>query len=190
MRHPQRPEDGRCGVHGGQGYKGTVTPTSEAPQAVVGDMSNDAGVSTEIQGAWCAGCGEPLLKARPDDPTEGRTPCPTCGSLRRMVRVQVQGAVTLQSDLALKKNSPGFKERKSRAPSPRAIVGRSTERGWVWRDRQRVVDRENNRYIERVTNPDGAVIHDVDEPLDQHLGHGSDIPLTGRRGDPARGSRQ
>ncbi|HSV94187.1 MAG TPA: hypothetical protein VLH81_13980 [Desulfobacterales bacterium] len=44
----------------------------------------------------------------------------------------------------------------------------------VWRTRQRVVDREHNRYVERVVDPDGTVIHEVDESLDSHRGHGSD----------------
>jgi hypothetical protein len=36
------------------------------------------------------------------------------------------------------------------------------------------VDREGNRYRELITDPEtGALIRDVDEPLDQHRGHGS-----------------
>lgn len=35
------------------------------------------------------------------------------------------------------------------------------------------IDRENNRYREIIRDPDtGHVIHEVDEPLDEHRGHG------------------
>lgn len=47
--------------------------------------------------------------------------------------------------------------------------------------RRPVVDRENKRYVERVMVPDGSIVRDVDEPLDEHLGRGSDKPRTRRR---------
>jgi hypothetical protein len=40
----------------------------------------------------------------------------------------------------------------------------------VYRD----LNRETNRYRERVTDPEtGEVLREVDEPLDEHTGHGS-----------------
>jgi len=40
--------------------------------------------------------------------------------------------------------------------------------------KQRVIDRESDRYVERVADPDtGEVLRDVDEPLSAHRGHGS-----------------
>jgi hypothetical protein len=42
---------------------------------------------------------------------------------------------------------------------------------------QRVIDRLANWYHERVTDPTtGAVVHECDEPLTQHRGHGSAKP--------------
>ena len=39
----------------------------------------------------------------------------------------------------------------------------------------RIIDREADRYIERVTAIDtGELVHECDEPLSQHRGHGSD----------------
>jgi hypothetical protein len=128
----------------------------------------------EITGVWCNGCGEPLAGARPDDPVEGRAPCPVCGSLSRLVKVFAHDEVTFHSDLGLKKKSPGFKSGGRSRPAQEQWSGDERSADGVWRDRQRVVDRERNRYIERVTDPDGTVIRDVDEPLDQHLGHGCD----------------
>jgi len=43
-----------------------------------------------------------------------------------------------------------------------------------WRKRVRVIDRENNRYLETITDPDtGEVVHHCEEPLIDHRGHGS-----------------
>jgi hypothetical protein len=38
----------------------------------------------------------------------------------------------------------------------------------------RVIDREKNRYTERVTDPaTGEVVHECDEPLTDHQDHGA-----------------
>jgi len=37
----------------------------------------------------------------------------------------------------------------------------------------RLIDRENDRYIERVETEQGEVIHETDHPLSEHRGHGS-----------------
>lgn len=37
----------------------------------------------------------------------------------------------------------------------------------------RHIDRENDRYYEKVTDEAGVVLHHVDEPLSEHWGHGS-----------------
>ena len=43
-----------------------------------------------------------------------------------------------------------------------------------WMERDLVVDRENDRYIERVVDPEtGKVIHVCEEPLSEHQGHGT-----------------
>lgn len=43
-----------------------------------------------------------------------------------------------------------------------------------WMNKERLIDRNNNRYIETVTDPiTGEVLHQCDEPLSDHWGHGS-----------------
>lgn len=40
--------------------------------------------------------------------------------------------------------------------------------------RQRVIDRDNDYYSEKITEyENGNVIHQCDEPLSQHQGHGN-----------------
>jgi hypothetical protein len=43
-----------------------------------------------------------------------------------------------------------------------------------WRKIHRVIDRENDRYVERITDDEGNVVRDVDARLSAHRGHGSD----------------
>lgn len=40
-----------------------------------------------------------------------------------------------------------------------------------WRDIERVVDRENDLYRERIVDADGNEIKNVEEPLSDHQGH-------------------
>ena len=43
-----------------------------------------------------------------------------------------------------------------------------------WHKKVRVIDRENDRYFEKITDREtGDVIHHCDEPLSKHFGHGS-----------------
>jgi hypothetical protein len=39
--------------------------------------------------------------------------------------------------------------------------------------RERMIDRANDHYTERITDHEGNVLHDVDEALTEHYGHGS-----------------
>lgn len=134
----------------------------------------DLEMTVEISGVSCNACGHPLVDARPDDAPDERTPCPECGSRSRHISVHVEDRITFHSDLAIKKKTPGFRSGGRSRPAQEQWSGDVLSREGVWRERQRVVDRENNRYIERITEPDGTVIHEVEEPLDQHFGHGSD----------------
>jgi hypothetical protein len=53
--------------------------------------------------------------------------------------------------------------------------GSQRNRGDVPVRHERLIDRQNNRYSEKVTARDtGEVIHHCDEPLTDHTGHGSD----------------
>jgi hypothetical protein len=45
-----------------------------------------------------------------------------------------------------------------------------------WRKVTRVIDRENDRYSERVVDEQGRVVREVDEPLNQHINRGAAKP--------------
>lgn len=128
-------------------------------------------MSVEISGVSCRNCGGTLPSARPGRFAHGRQPCPACGPGNRFVKVVIE----FHSDLTLKKKmTRGFRSGGGRSRAAQEhwtgyVLGADGTR----RDRQRVVDREHNHYIERVTDEDGTVIRDVDEPLDDHQGQRS-----------------
>jgi len=43
----------------------------------------------------------------------------------------------------------------------------------TWSKRNMIVDRDNNKYFEEIIDSTGKVIRRIEEPLDQHQGHGS-----------------
>lgn len=116
----------------------------------------------------CAKCLS-ALPAAPDEPVTERTPCPRCRSKGRQFEVEKT------ENLALR-DSMGWKERHGNAGRPilEGKTGASLHRlSGKWMQRGLVIDRENDRYIERVIDPKtGAVIHECEEPLSQHQGHG------------------
>jgi hypothetical protein len=57
-----------------------------------------------------------------------------------------------------------------------------------WRQVCRVVDRERDRYTERIVDASGNVVREVDEPLRQHRGHGA-AKRRGSQPGPGAGGR-
>ena len=126
----------------------------------------------------CQDCGATLEEA-PSTLPENRQPCPSCGSVARHVMVTVHDTVTAHASIALKARSPGEKR-----PFMEQKQGDSfsLKRG-RWMQLLQIVDRRNNRYRKRVTDPEtGEVLRDLDEPLTGHVGYGD-----ARRKRPRRG---
>lgn len=117
----------------------------------------------------CGGCLRSLDEP-PALPVEERKPCPRCGSLLRLKRVEVGGSITPHSMLAHKVRQPGHKD-----PVYHGKSGSDFYRDTgTWRHVFRLFDHINNRYQERITDPEtGAVLREVDELLTDHQGHGS-----------------
>jgi len=129
-------------------------------------MAADSGV------VHCGAC-QAELDEDPHAPAEQRGPCPRCGSVSRHFEVGISDTITLRSKLRGKARHPGEKR-----PSIEQTVGddlhRKTGR---WMKLHRVIDRLKNWYHERVIDPNsGQVIHECDESLTAHQGHGSATP--------------
>jgi hypothetical protein len=118
----------------------------------------------------CGECGFPV-----DEPVDleasKRRPCPDCGSLKRHVRLSYSETIIVHEKSKLKARSPGGG--KSRYE---AIEGDDlNQKTGIWIKLHRVIDRANNWYHERIIDSQtNTVVHESDEPLDKHIGHGSD----------------
>jgi predicted nucleic acid-binding Zn-ribbon protein len=121
------------------------------------------------QGVKCGDCGAILA----DGPEQVGASCPACGSSRRAYYVGVGETVEVHERLSAKAKDPGRTgKQKVRTESVSGDdLHRATGR---WNKLDRSIDRENDRYRERIVDPQtGAVIRSVDEPLSKHQGHGS-----------------
>jgi hypothetical protein len=128
----------------------------------------------------CGECGTPLNESPSDADAQ---PCPACGSITRLIKVSIEDTLTLTSTLGHKAKREG--ERKPFSEG---------KQGDDWSRRlgryvtlSRHIDRDNDRYTETVTDPQtGEIIHQCSEPLNQHLGHGSDTKNRGSRVAPVQ----
>lgn len=114
-------------------------------------------------------CGNPECGRELPTDTPAGTPCSACGFTGRLRKVDLQASVGFQATLGYKGRHPG-----SRKPFVEGITGASWSRK-LGRYVQRLmrINRDANRYEERVTDPEtGEVIHQNDEALSDHQGHG------------------
>lgn len=122
-----------------------------------------------MEGIACTDCGTPMNES-PSLPTGQRKPCPDCGSMARTIEVSVHETVTVRERLGLKaRHGVGGK------PYAESVCGADLHRkSGKWMHLERVIDREKDVYKEVVKDPEtGAVVHECEEPLSKHQGHGT-----------------
>lgn len=114
----------------------------------------------------CEACGAAL------GPESG--PCPECGARVRRIGLHIGDQLELHDGLVGVLKDPALPSRKrDRIRFFSGADRRHAQGDWV--AKERVIDRNNNRYYERVVDKaTGAVIHHTEEPLSAHKGHGSD----------------
>ena len=100
-------------------------------------------------------------------------PCPECGSTELAITMDIVENMSLHECLKGRVKDSNRSSREN--PRVRFQVGDSYSRRlkkWVKRNMR--VDRDRDLYQEVVMDPDtGAIIHECEEPLSQHRGHGS-----------------
>ncbi|HZA84551.1 MAG TPA: hypothetical protein VFC13_24255 [Actinomycetes bacterium] len=102
---------------------------------------------------------------------EDREPCPACGSTARTFAVTFTDKAEAHDSLATKARHGDVGEAK---PHREAFTGFDYHRDTKeWRQVSRVVDREGDRYTERIVDAAGNVVRDVDEPLSDHRDRGA-----------------
>jgi len=118
----------------------------------------------------CGGCGRVL-----DETAQQveRPPCPHCGSELRQINVSVTDEVQIKEQIGVKAKD-ATKTGKQKIRIEQLIGDDQHRKSGKWYKKVRVIDRENDRYLEEVVDPDtGEMIHRCEEPLSQHHGHGS-----------------
>ena len=131
----------------------------------------------------CSGCGTSV----PEPPrVRDREPCPTCGSLARTFAVALTDKAEARDSLAYKARRGEVGKAK---PYREAFAGFDYHRATrEWRQVCRVVDREGDRYTERIVDAAGNVVQEIDEPLSKHRGHGA-AKRRGSQPKPGAGER-
>ncbi len=95
--------------------------------------------------------------------------CPYCGALQDL-SVQVAENVYIHEIVKKKDKLVG----KRRAVSEQIAGDDFHRKTQKWTHKERIIDRRKNKYMEIVIDSEtGEVIHHCEEPLDQHVGHGS-----------------
>ncbi len=124
----------------------------------------------------CADCGA-LIDDGSDAP-DMRMPCSVCGSTKRIHNVSIMESLVVRDGIGLKAKRLGQKK-----PYVEDLSMPDYSRSRVKHvHRQRVIDRDNDRYFEKITDYDtGEIIHHCEEPLSQHINHGSAKSKKGKK---------
>jgi ribosomal protein S27AE len=128
-------------------------------------------MSISIYTSECADCGAEVDGS--GDKPEQRTPCNKCGSTKRNHQVSVSETMILRDGIGVKAKRSGEKKpyiEDLGVPDYSRSLNKVVHRA-------RIIDRDNDRYFEKITDYEsGEVIHQCEEPLSQHQGHGSAKP--------------
>ena len=97
-------------------------------------------------------------------------PCPHCGAISMQIIDDINDEFRIRERIVIKVRKNGEKE----------VITRITQGDDLYRDTgkwnhlERVIDRENDYYSEKITDPlTGEIIKECNEPLSEHKGHGS-----------------
>lgn len=129
-------------------------------------------VDSPVDRIFCTACGAPIAG---DDPR----PCLACGSTARTIEVSIVERAVVRDGYEMKGKRPGMKR-----PflEDRAVPSFSVARQKLVHH-ERLIDRENDHYFEKVTDYESSeVIHHQEEPLSDHFGHGSAKPKSEKNG--------
>lgn len=119
----------------------------------------------------CAKCGASLPTAWLSAPGSVH-PCPSCGSHTRNIHLTVHEEISFKEWVDLKHKNPNLSSRQKLRTHINIGDELSMSTG-RWVKKERVIDKDSNRYFERVIDPvTGELIHYKKEPLSKHKGHG------------------
>lgn len=96
--------------------------------------------------------------------------CPYCDSVYLTIRLTFSDDISLHDKLSAKVKKDGIKN-----PIKEIVQGDDYSYSKKkYMSKTRIIDRENDHYHEKVSDKEtGEIVHECDEPLKDHLGHGS-----------------
>jgi uncharacterized C2H2 Zn-finger protein len=128
-----------------------------------------SGVSKES--VECGNCGYALPLDDLSKPSDERSPCPNCGSLKRKFNVTIEDTVELHGYLKGEMKKPTSKHKKKRADYEfEQGVTKGKNGKLVFK--RKVKDREHpdspDSYVEYIRDKDGNIIVNKSEKLSEH----------------------
>jgi DNA-directed RNA polymerase subunit RPC12/RpoP len=130
-------------------------------------------LSDEVTIVACGQCKRNLDEPS-NTPENKRNPCPNCGSVSRLVKKEIADSISVRDGVRGKARSG-----EAGKPGGKPWLTTMSEPSWShsaqkWMHREKTENRRENRYTEVVKDPEtGEVVHEVEEPLSEHRGHGS-----------------
>ena len=132
--------------------------------------------------AECQSCGA-SIDVSLDEPGR-QAPCGKCGSTARNYNASIVETLVARDGIGVKAKREG--ERKPYVED-KAMPSFSFRLG-KYVLREQLIDRVNDRYSEKITDYEtGEILHQSEEPLSQHRGHGSAKPKTKPKPEAADG---
>ena len=136
-------------------------------------LNSNARDHTNMSDTCCASCQAELPE---DMPGANRTPCPRCGSTVRSYSETLTDSIELHDGhRAIGKNTTLPSAKKLRFDTYSGV-----EHSYKYDKLVRVhrtVDKDKNWYGEKVIDPQtGETLHECEEPLSKHTGHGTAKP--------------
>ncbi len=103
----------------------------------------------------------------------GSTQCPQCGSVEKNQQLKIGDTVEIYDSLDAKLKDPSLKsDDKLRVHLKTGDDLRKSDGKWM--KKERLIDRDNDKYKESVIDPStGEIVHHCEEALSQHINHGT-----------------
>jgi hypothetical protein len=133
-------------------------------------------MSKETFGSVLCKCGA-TLDEKTGRREDQRIPCAKCGSTSRVYVDKLTDGIEILEGSRTKGLRGGVSRTKGRFIETLSRWVPQTNRDNAIAHHERVLDRDSDRYTEKVTMRDsGEIIYNTDERLSEHRGHGSDKP--------------
>lgn len=132
-------------------------------------------MTTTLDPVECANCGVEIDTG--GDTSAHRVPCYKCGGNKRIHNLSIISKIVLRDGIGVKAKRPGEKKpyvEDKVMPSYSHRFGKHVLH-------ERLIDRDNDHYREVVKDYEsGEILHHCEEPLSQHINHGSAKSKSGK----------